>query len=156
MLGAIIEAVSGMSYESYMSAEVLQPLGLEHTSAGRAILQGGKEISQGYKPGLIGNREYQAPVYRGNTPAGYILSSAKDMASWLNLQMNPAAASSELRGPLPVRRFPMKRSGQQKPLRTRHLFVMAVAGLYLTKEIIPSFHTGAIIPISLLTSCLIQ
>lgn len=98
VLGAIIEAVSGMSYESYMSTEVLQPLGLEHTSAGRANLHGGEEISQGYKPGLISNKEYQAPVYRGNTPAGYILSSANDMARWLNLQMNPAAAPSELRG----------------------------------------------------------
>ncbi|WP_438496292.1 serine hydrolase domain-containing protein [Paenibacillus sp. IHBB 3054] len=106
VLGAIIEAVSGMSYESYMSAEVLQPLGLEQTSAGRAILQGGKEISQGYKPGLIGNREYQAPVYRGNTPAGYILSSAKDMASWLNLQMNPAVAPSELRGAIARAQIP--------------------------------------------------
>lgn len=106
VLGAIIEAVSGMSYESYMSAEVFQPLGLEQTSAGRAVLQGGKEISQGYKPGLIGNREYQAPVYRGNTPAGYILSSAKDMARWLNLQMNPAAAPSELRGAIATAQIP--------------------------------------------------
>lgn len=106
VLGAIIEAVSGMSYESYMSAEVLRPLGLEQTSAGRARLQGGKEISQGYKPGLIGNREYQAPVYRGNVPAGYILSSAKDMARWLNLQMNPAAAPSELRGAIARAQIP--------------------------------------------------
>lgn len=106
VLGAIIEAVSGMSYESYMSAEIFQPLGLELTTAGRAILQGGKEISQGYKPGLIGNREYQAPVYRGNTPAGYILSSATDMARWLNLQMNPAAAPSALGGAIARAQIP--------------------------------------------------
>ncbi|MBT2291742.1 beta-lactamase family protein [Paenibacillus albidus] len=94
VLGAIIEAVSGMSYESYMSAKVLGPLGLRQTSAGRTA---GKEVSQGYKPGLVGNRAYEAPVYRGNTPAGYILSSAADLSLWLSYQLTPAAAPPELR-----------------------------------------------------------
>ncbi|ASA21612.1 serine hydrolase domain-containing protein [Paenibacillus donghaensis] len=106
VLGAIIETVSGMSYESFMSAEVLQPLGLNQTFAGRKALPEGKAISQGYKPGLIGNRNYNAPIYRGNTPAGYILSSANDMARWLSLQMNPSAAPPELRSAIALAQIP--------------------------------------------------
>ncbi len=31
--------------------------------------------------------EYQAPIFRGNAPAGYIISNIDDMANWLMLQM---------------------------------------------------------------------
>jgi cyclic peptide transporter len=45
------------------------------------------ETALGYKIGFFKARQYQAPTYRGNNPAGYIISNGQDMARWLNLQM---------------------------------------------------------------------
>ncbi|WP_198022946.1 serine hydrolase domain-containing protein [Paenibacillus zanthoxyli] len=87
VLGAIIEQVSGQSYESFMATEVMKPLGLTSTYAGTAVLPSDAQLSSGYKLGLIGNRSYEAPTYRGNMPAGYIVSNAKDMARWLQIQL---------------------------------------------------------------------
>jgi cyclic peptide transporter len=44
-------------------------------------------MAVGHKIGFFSAREYDAPVYRGNNPAGYIVSNAKDMARWLQLQI---------------------------------------------------------------------
>ncbi len=85
IIGAVIEKVTGMSYEDYMARNVLQPLGLDSTRVGAD--KGDPLMSKGYKIGFFSPREYDAPFYRGNSPAGYIVSSGRDMARWLQLQM---------------------------------------------------------------------
>ncbi|MCP5048188.1 MAG: cyclic peptide export ABC transporter [bacterium] len=85
ILGAVIEKVSGMSYEDYMSKHVLGPLGLTRTLVGAN--KGNPLKATGYRIGFFSAREYDAPVYRGNNPAGYIVSNGNDMARWLQLQM---------------------------------------------------------------------
>jgi cyclic peptide transporter len=81
ILGLIVQTVSGVSYEEYMKRNVFLPLGMTATTAGKGT--SGGEIAAGYKIGFFGARSFDAPVYRGNTPAGYILSSGKDMGQWL-------------------------------------------------------------------------
>ncbi|EQB86564.1 cyclic peptide transporter [Clostridium punense] len=44
-------------------------------------------MTSGYKIGFLKPQLYEAPVYRGNKPAGYIISSGEDMAKWLKIQM---------------------------------------------------------------------
>ncbi|GIP23202.1 serine hydrolase [Paenibacillus sp. J22TS3] len=98
VLGAVIEAVSGQSYESFMASQVIKPLGLDHTYAGTAALPPDVKLSSGYKLGFTGNRQYNAPTYRGNIPAGYILSNATDMAQWLKNQLGqPEGVPESLR-----------------------------------------------------------
>ncbi len=85
ILGAVIESVSGMSYEEYMEKNIFAPLGLNHTFVGR--IPDNALMAAGYKIGFFAAREYDAPVYRGNNPAGYIVSNARDMSRWLQLQI---------------------------------------------------------------------
>lgn len=85
ILGAIIESVTGKSFEEYMRLYVFEPLGLRHTVVGVP----GKNplMASGYKIGFFAPRRYDAPLFRGNNPAAYIVSNGSDMARWLGLQM---------------------------------------------------------------------
>ncbi len=89
IIGAVIEAVSGMSYEDYMEKQVLSPLGLNHSRVGVSRLQPEdlRRMATGYKIGFFRPIKYQAPVFRGNNPAGYVISNGRDMARWLQLQL---------------------------------------------------------------------
>ncbi len=83
ILGAIIEEVSNMSYEDHMTKKVLRPLGLNNTTVG--INRQDLLKSKGYKISFFKPREYDSPNFRGNNPAGYIVSDAEDIAKWLKL-----------------------------------------------------------------------
>ena len=86
VVGAVIAAVMDMSYEEYMQKNLLQPLGLINTVVGKSQV-GDKEKAEGFKTGFFAARRYKAPVYRGNNPAGYIISNGHDVARWLKLQI---------------------------------------------------------------------
>jgi cyclic peptide transporter len=85
IIGLIIEKISGKPYEEYMLQSILIPLGMNNSTL--RITKSGLPFATGYKIGFFEPREYHAPVFRGNTPAGYIVSNAEDMALWLKLQM---------------------------------------------------------------------
>ena len=85
IIGAIIEKVTHMSYEDYITQNVLQPLELTHSRVGTD--KSDPLMAKGYKISFFKSRQYDAPVYRGNNPAGYIVSNAKDMSRWLQFQM---------------------------------------------------------------------
>lgn len=92
VLGLLIEKVTGSTYEEYMQENVLQPMGLKDTQMYRE--QAGPDmVAKGYKLQFLAPAAYQAPVYDGNKPAGYILSDADDMAEWLKIQMGTSAGS---------------------------------------------------------------
>lgn len=85
ILGAIIEERTNMSYEKYMTSNILKPLGLNNTTVG--INKQDESKAKGYKISFFKPREYHSPIFRGNYPAGYVVSSGKDIARWLKLQM---------------------------------------------------------------------
>ena len=89
IVGLIIQVASGMSYEEYMGKNIFQPLGLSHTTVGmdRVAPGASENKSTGYKISFFDPRPYDAPAYRGNSPAGYIVSNAKDISRWLRLQL---------------------------------------------------------------------
>jgi putative ATP-binding cassette transporter len=93
VLGLLIEMVSGMSYEDYIQAYVLNPMSLKNTYLYRSKLDQ-KEMAFGYKLGFLMPKYYKAPIYEGNKPAGYIISNANDMAEWLKIQMGTSSTSS--------------------------------------------------------------
>lgn len=86
VLGLIIEVVSGVSYEKYMQDNIIMPLGLNNTYLFRDE-NVNEKIATGYKIGFLKPRKYEAPVYRGNKPAGYIITDIEDIAKWLKIQM---------------------------------------------------------------------
>ena len=76
---------SGKTFEEYMNKNIFKPLHLNNTRIGVS-----EEIplkATGYKIGFFSPRRYDAPVFRGNNPAGYIVSNAKDITRWLKLQI---------------------------------------------------------------------
>lgn len=84
-LGLIIESVTGEKYKDYMEKEILLPLNMKETVVGKENVE--QNYRSGHKTGILGNYVYQAPIFGGNTPAGYIISNAQDMEKWLRFQL---------------------------------------------------------------------
>lgn len=93
VLGLLIEKVSGMKYENYIQKYVLDAAGLHHTYMFKSKADAAR-LASGYKLSFLLPQYYNAPWYEGNKPAGYIISSARDMAAWLKIQMKTCSSST--------------------------------------------------------------
>lgn len=87
VLGLVIQQVTGVSYEQYVKENILTPLGLDNTYLFREEEVVRNNIAQGYKISFFKPREFNAPTYRGNTPAGYIITNAEDLTEWIKIQL---------------------------------------------------------------------
>ncbi|EPY14174.1 MULTISPECIES: serine hydrolase domain-containing protein [Paenibacillus] len=86
VLGLVIEQVTKQSYEAYIKQHVLEPLGMTDSFVGiQSVLP--SEMATGYRVGFLKPREYHPPIYRGNNPAGYLVSNSIDIAKWMNAQL---------------------------------------------------------------------
>jgi len=90
VLGLIVEKVTQRSYDEFMNREILGSLGLKNTIAGRD--SGGANRAKGYKWDFLSVREYRAPVFTANTPAGYIYSDINDVGKWLGKNINTSGS----------------------------------------------------------------
>lgn len=86
VLGLVIEQVSKQPFEQYIQQKILQPVGMNQSFVGVHQVHSSK-MASGYKIGLMREQPYIPPVYRGNIPAGYVISNANDIARWLKLQL---------------------------------------------------------------------
>ena len=84
VLALIIQELTGKPFEGYMR-ELFKDLGLKHTSIGQP--KDSVFTTPGYKIGFFKPRRYDAPIFKGNNAAGYVISNAIDMATWLKLQL---------------------------------------------------------------------
>ena len=87
VLGYLIQIVSGQSYEKFIYESIIYPLGLNNTYLFQNEAKDTGLLAQGYKMNFFQAQSYDAPRYRGNTPAGYIISNSEDMAHWMRVQM---------------------------------------------------------------------
>ena len=87
VLGLIVQVVSGQPYERYIQKHIFGPLQMRHSFASEADA----------KPwGLATGHHYwfgrpaaaEVPYNRGLLPAGYLISSAEDMAHYLIAQLD--------------------------------------------------------------------
>ncbi|MED4653692.1 serine hydrolase domain-containing protein [Bacillus pseudomycoides] len=86
ILGLVIEKVTKKPYEVYMKQNILNQIGMKNSLVG--YLQGqSNEMATGYKLRFMRSYAYTQPIYRGNTPAGYVISNTNDLAKWMNLQL---------------------------------------------------------------------
>lgn len=97
ILGLIIQNISGQSFESFISEKILIPLGLHETYLLREEAKSSGKLAIGYKTEFLNTVRYEAPEYRGNTPAGYVISSSSDMARWMQIQMGLIRVSDNYR-----------------------------------------------------------
>jgi CubicO group peptidase (beta-lactamase class C family) len=87
VLGLIVQAVTGRSYESYVQTHIFDPLRMRHsfTSEAPAEEQG---LATGYNYVFGRPREADLPFNRRLVAAGYLISSAEDMSRYLIAQLN--------------------------------------------------------------------
>jgi EmrB/QacA subfamily drug resistance transporter len=87
ILGLIVQAVAGRSYESYVQTGILDPLRMSgsFTSEAAAKKHG---LATGYHYWFGRPRAADVPYNRGLTPAGYLISDAEDMSHYLIAQLN--------------------------------------------------------------------
>ena len=86
-LGVIVQTVSGQSYEEYVKQHIFAPLDMQNSfvSQEEALQQG---MASGYRWWFGVPVPVVLPYSRAELPAGYIISSAEDMAHFLIAQMN--------------------------------------------------------------------
>ncbi len=97
LLGRIIEVVSGLSYDAYLQANVLGPLGMRRTFATdsqSAALARGANLTRGY---LL---PFRLPVVAAEpppvlAPSGGLVSTAEDLGSYLIMQLNEGQYEGE-------------------------------------------------------------
>ena len=87
VLGLIVQTVSGESYERYVQKHIFGPLKMRHsfTSEAEAEPQG---LATGHHYWFGRPAAADLPYNRGLLPAGYLISSAEDMAHYLIAQLN--------------------------------------------------------------------
>jgi len=90
LLGAIIERVSGKSYEAYVKEHIIDPIGMEHTSFFLEELNGYENITKLYimrdrgdhKEVVSSPNWWDAPASRA---AGFIKSTVRDMLRYTDM-----------------------------------------------------------------------
>ncbi|MBD1372691.1 beta-lactamase family protein [Hazenella sp. IB182357] len=85
VLGYLIQKVSGVSFENYTKNEIFDEFSLNHTYfQGEVPTQ---NMATGYKVGFTFALAYNAPRYRGNHPAGYVVTNMDDVGRWMKIQL---------------------------------------------------------------------
>ncbi|MDR1136544.1 MAG: DUF2271 domain-containing protein [Clostridiales Family XIII bacterium] len=90
LLRLIIAAVSNRSYESFLTEDVLAPLGLNNTYTDPQSALNTGRIIDGSRLSFLNARPYPLPTADRNTSAAYIISDVQDMVRWLQIQMGEA------------------------------------------------------------------
>lgn len=87
VLGALVEAVSGMKFAPYVETKILGPAGMEHSFV--ADGQSHDEMAVGHRPWFGTKRPLEGtrtdPV---TAPQGGVIASARDLARYLAIMMN--------------------------------------------------------------------
>jgi CubicO group peptidase (beta-lactamase class C family) len=86
--GLVVEEISGMSWDDFITGNILQPLGMDRTITSTNDLDGMENVS-------MPHNDYQEDViviewlnWDNVAPAGSLISSANDVAKWLIFNLN--------------------------------------------------------------------
>jgi len=87
LLGALIEKVSGESFEDFIQECIFNTMDMEHSTL-RPEIAARRDRADGHQL-LLGKVVVRnVPIYRSAIPAGWVMSSAEDMAKWLIANLN--------------------------------------------------------------------
>lgn len=93
VLGLVIEKVSKQPYDMYIKQQILEPADMNDSFVGLHQVNS-NELATGYKIGFKREQKYIPPIYRGNIPAGYVISNTNDIAEWMKLQLGNKQSST--------------------------------------------------------------
>ena len=82
ILGLVIAAVTGMSYDDFVRARLLRPLGMTRTGYEAAEFPGGN-LALGYRRGLSGWEQVPFDPHGAFAPMGGVFSCVRDLATWV-------------------------------------------------------------------------
>ncbi len=89
VLGRVVEVVSGRDYQSYVTANILEPVGMTHSFVSDGAVHEG--MATGHRPWFVTKRPLtDTATSRGMAPAGGIVASAADLGRYLAMMMNGA------------------------------------------------------------------
>lgn len=97
IIGCVIEAVSGMSYEEYVQNEILIPLEMENTKFALEINRDEENLIMGYHYSEDGtNLIPKSPTLGRNSHAcGGLFSSVLDMEKYMRMYMNTISGKNQ-------------------------------------------------------------
>lgn len=87
LAGYLVDLLSGMSYKEFLKKRIFEPLGMDRTDFEVDSLSQYEDHAAGY---VFANDQYIEPPYLhlgAFVPAGGIVSSAEDMAKYVNFQL---------------------------------------------------------------------
>lgn len=128
--GALIEAVSGRGFASYIRTEILDPIGMTHSFVADGQIH--DEMARGHRP-WFGTKHAMEPDRTNlvTAPQGGVIASAKDLAQYLAIMMNAEddVISSESKAAM------LRPAGPVSP----HYGL----GWFLSSETGTAFHSGS-------------
>lgn len=87
ILGRLVEVVSGEDYQTYVTARILQPVGMDDSFIADGRIH--EEMATGHRPWFGTKRPLpQQRTQRATAPQGGLVASANDLASYLQMMMN--------------------------------------------------------------------
>ena len=104
LLGRVIAAAAGSSYQEFVATRLLGPLGLDRTGYELADFEPGG-LARGYQRGAAGWAELVPDGNGAFAPMGGVFSCVRDLARWVTgLAAGFPAGAEETGGPHPLRR----------------------------------------------------
>ena len=95
ILGFIIEAVSGQSYNEFMTQNVLHPLGLYNTFTNARRAHDTGRVIGGHRLGFLRPRPHNIEWASLTMPTGSMYSSISDMARWAGVHLGTVEISEQ-------------------------------------------------------------
>ncbi|MGB7861221.1 MAG: serine hydrolase domain-containing protein [Acidimicrobiia bacterium] len=87
ILGRLIEVVSGQEYQAYVTANILEPVGMEHSFVADGEIH--DSMATGHRPWFWTKRPLaENATDRATAPQGGIVATAGDLALYMEMMMN--------------------------------------------------------------------
>jgi CubicO group peptidase (beta-lactamase class C family) len=87
ILGRLVEVVSGQEYQTYVTANILEPVGMEHSFVADGETH--ESMAIGHRPWFGAKRPLpDKSTDRGTAPQGGIVASINDLALYMRMMMN--------------------------------------------------------------------
>lgn len=87
ILGRLIEVVTGQEYQTYVAANILEPIGMEHSFVADGEVH--ESMATGHRPWFVTKRaRSENATDRATAPQGGIIASASDLALYMQMMMN--------------------------------------------------------------------
>jgi len=88
VLGLVMANAVGQSFEDLMEERIFHPLGMMQTFADRDRAEATGLLAQGHFSTFVFiTQERDSMEARGSVPTGYFITSARDMARWMEIQL---------------------------------------------------------------------